>query len=136
MTETQTNKLRALVEARLNGIKTAFNIAEISYREATDDALFPHLVFLFSNIAPTDHGREDYTLDVHVWAKDNHTAWEIGDTVAGLFTYYNAPGPDILPTFYEANVGQVEDTDHDIAHVVVRIQAQTYTRNGGFEWQH
>lgn len=136
MTETATNEVRRVVESRLQEIKTRYNIAEISYRKANDDAMFPHVVFLFSNIVPLEHGRDDYTVDVHVFTRDDRSAWEIGDAVADLFSFWNAPQSAVLPTFYEANVFQVEDTDHDIAHVVVRITAQNYNSNaGGRVWQ-
>lgn len=136
MTETQTNEVRRVVDARLNEIKTRYNIAEISYRKANDAAMFPHIVFLFTNIVPLEMGREDYTVDVHVWTKDDRSAWEIGNAVADLFSYWNAPQETVLPTFYESNTFQVEDTDHDIAHVVVRIAAENYDTNaGGRVWQ-
>lgn len=135
MTETRTNEVRQVITGRLNEIRTRYNIAEISYKNATDDQMFPHIVYDLTNIIPTDQGREDYTVDVHIWTRDDHAAWEIGDAVADIFAYWNAPQLDILPTFYEANVFQVADTDHEVAHVVVRIQAQNYERNGRFQWQ-
>ncbi len=134
-TQTQTNELRRVVESRLNSIKTRYNISEISYRLASPDALYPHIVYDFAAVNPRDQGRYDYTIDVHVWTKDQFTAFAIGDAVADLFSYVNSPQETILPTFYETTVFQVEDPDTSICHVVARLEGQNYKKNGGFQWQ-
>ena len=132
---TQTNELRRVIESRLNSIKTQFNISKISYRQASPDAMYPHITYDLTGANPTEHGRHDYTIDIHVWTKDQFAAFAIGDTVADLFSYVNSPQETILPTFYETSVFQVEDQDTSICHVVVRLEGQNYKTNGGFQWQ-
>lgn len=133
----QTNELRLVVEARLNTIKTEFNISDISYRLASEDAMFPHLVFEIVAVRPTDHGRQDYEVDVHVWTRDSFQAFEIADAVIDLFRFTNLPQEHgLLPTFYESSALTVEDTDKSIVHVVVRLEGHAYdATEGGFEWQ-
>lgn len=133
----QTNEVRRVVEARLNSIKTKYNISEVSHRLASEDAMFPHIVWEINGIRPMDHGRQDYELDVHIWTKnDAYTAYEIADAVVLLFRFANLPQDDILPTFYESSALVVEDTDKSLVHMVVRLEGHTYdTSEGGFEWQ-
>lgn len=131
-----TNELRKVVESRLNNLKTTYNIAEIAYRQGQVKEMYPHLVFDVVSCLPTDHGRHDYTIDVHVWTKDQYQAFEIADAVAGIFAYTNLPQEAILPTFYESNIVQVEDPDVTICHLVVRMEGQIYMTTGGGEvWQ-
>lgn len=128
-----TNELRRIIIDRLNNIKTQYGITEIGYKRVNNDSLYPHIVVDFSSITPTDMGREDFLMDIHVWSKDNATAFEIMDAVRDLFAFWNAPDElvdqMILPTFFEQSNGQVEDPDKTIIHLVLRYQAQVYARN-------
>lgn len=128
-----TNELRRIIMDRLNNIKTQYGITEIGYKRVNDDSLYPHIVVDFSSITPTDMGREDFMMDIHVWSKDNATAFEIMDAVRDLFAFWNAPDElvdqMILPTFFEQSNGQVEDPDKTIIHLVLRYQAQVYARS-------
>ena len=127
-----TNDLRRLIISRLNDIKTTYGISEIGYRQVQDDNLFPHLVVDFTSMTPTDIGREDYLVDVHIWSKDNEVAFNIQDDIRTMFRFWNAPNEYvdqvILPTFYEMSAGQIEDTDKTICHLVLRAQAQVFKR--------
>ena len=125
---TISNYLRQTVISRLNSIKTTYGIAEISYRVADHEDLFPHLVVDFTTISPTDMGREDYLMDIHIWTKDTFQAFEIMDAVRNLFQFYNAPDENILPTFYELSGGQLEDPDKKLCHLVLRAQVQVYEK--------
>lgn len=134
----QTNELRRVVESRLYSIITEQAIAEISYRIGSEDAMFPHIVWDITGIRPTDHGREDYELDVHIYTQgDAFKAYSIADAVIDLFRFTNIPQEDgLLPTFYESSAFSVEDTDKSIVHVVVRLEGHAYdATEGGFEWQ-
>ena len=75
------NELRLIIQNRLNSIKTEYGIHEISYRTAFDEKMFPHVVYDFSDVAPADMGRLDYTLDVHIWDKNQYTAFQIMDAI-------------------------------------------------------
>ena len=133
----RTNELRRVIEARLQDIKQTYGVAEVSHRLASEDAMFPHIVWDINRIEPTDLGREDYEVDVHIWTKsDIYKAYEIADAVAATFRFANIPQATILPTFYETNTMKVEDPDKTIVHLVVRIEGQAYETNGGGDvWQ-
>ena len=120
-----TNDLRLVIQNRLNSIKTEYGLTEVSYRVAMNDQIFPHIVYNFT-ITPTDMGREDFLLDVHIWAKDQYVAFNILDACRDLFKFWNAPNESILPTFFEMSAGSVDDPDKSIVHLVLRLQVQVY----------
>lgn len=130
------NDLRRIVQNRLNSIKTAYGIQEVSYRLASDAKMYPHIVYEFESISPTDMGRTDFGLDIHIWAKTTadgtgqSNAFDIMDAVRELFAFWNAPdvltSQDVLPTFYEMSGGSVEDPDKTIIHLVLRYEGQTF----------
>ena len=122
-----TNYLRALIDTRLNSIKTEYGIAEIGYRLASDQKLYPHVVWDITTTTPADMGREDYLLDFHVWGKAELTVFTIMDAVKDLFMFRNDPTDNILPTFYEMSAGTVDDPDKTLVHGVVRLQCQVYS---------
>lgn len=121
-----TNDLRLVIQNRLNSIKTEYGLTEVSYRVATNDQIFPHIVYDFTTITPTDMGREDFLLDVHIWTKDQYAAFNIMDACRDLFMFWNAPNESILPTFFEMSAGSVDDPDKSIVHLVLRLQVQVY----------
>lgn len=125
-----TNYLRQIIISRLNDIKTTYGITEIGYRQVQDDNLFPHLVVDFTSMTPTDIGREDYLIDIHIWSKDNQVAFNIQDSIRDMFRFWNAPNEltnqTILPTFYEMSGGQIDDPDRTLCHLVLRVQAQVF----------
>lgn len=125
-----TNYLRQIIISRLNDIKTTHGITEIGYRQVQDDSLFPHLVVDFTSMTPTDIGREDYLIDIHIWSNDNKVAFDIQDDIRDMFRFWNAPNEltnqTILPTFYEMSGGQIDDPDKTLCHLVMRVQAQVF----------
>ena len=120
------NDTRFLIQDRLNAIKTEYGIKEISYNVAKKDQLFPHIVYDFTDITPTDMGRTDILLDIHIWGKDQFVCLEIMDAVRDLLMFWNYPTQTILPTFYEMSGGSVEDPDKSIVHLVLRYQVQVF----------
>lgn len=133
-----TNELRRVIIARLNNIKTQYGISEIGYRLVQDEQMFPHLVVDFPSVNPTDLGREDFLMDIHIWGKDNAEAFEIMDAVRDLFSFWNSPQDKILPTFYEMSGGQIEDPDKTVIHLVLRCQGQVYktsATDAGIIWR-
>lgn len=123
------NDLRNLVMIRLESIKATYDIKEVSYRIASDDAMFPHITYDFPAGSPMDMGREDYVLDVNIWDKNQVRAFEILDACKELFAFRNDPQTTILPTFYETSSGTVDDPDKTIVHLVLRLQSQVYKRS-------
>ena len=126
----RTNDLRLLVERTLQAIKGQFGLAQnsITYRIASDQTMFPHIVYTISGMTPTDEGREDYTVDFDIWTKDQMLSLEIEDFVVDLFSFRNDPRKNILPTFYLVSTGNLEDPDKTLCHSVVRFQVQNYRR--------
>ena len=120
------NDLRKLIDTKLNSIKTTYGIADIGYRLASNQKLFPHVVWDITTISPTDMGRFDVTLDFHVWGKDETDVFNIMDGIRSLMMFLNAPNSKILPTFYDMSSGIIEDPDKTLVHGVVRIQCQVY----------
>jgi len=133
-----TNELRRVIIARLNNIKTQYGISEIGYRLVQDEQMFPHLVVDFPSVSPTDMGREDFLMDIHIWSKDNAVAFDIMDAVRDLFSFWNSPQDTILPTFYEMSGGQVDDPDKTVIHLVLRCSGQVYktsATDAGIIWR-
>jgi hypothetical protein len=73
-------------------------------------------------------GREDYLIDIHIWDRSDHQAraFNILDAISKALAFDNTPGDVILPTFYEQSVGQIDDPDKTLVHLVYRAQAQVY----------
>ena len=128
-----TNELRQIIMARLNELKDAHGITEIGYMQVQDENLFPHIVVDFTGMTPTDMGRQDFLIDVHIWTKNAEQGFNIMDAVRNKFRFWNAPdkltGQTIFPTFYEMSGGQVEDPDKTLVHLVLRAQGQVYEKD-------
>lgn len=122
------NDLRRLVDLRLNSIKTEYGIQDIGYRLASDQKVYPHVVWDITTITPADMGRSDVLLDFHVWGKKEDDVFRIMDAIRDLLMFRNDPQQTILPTFYEQSEGTVDDPDKTLVHGVVRMQCQVYER--------
>lgn len=121
-----TNDLRTLVDTRLNSIRTEYAIKDIGYRLASDQKVYPRIVWDITTISPADMGREDYLLDFHVWGKADVDVFNIMDAIIELFMFRNDPQNAILPTFYEMSAGTIDDPDKTLIHGVVRMECQVY----------
>lgn len=123
-----TNDLRILIDQWLNSIKTEYGIADIGYRRASNQKVYPHVVWDITTTQPMDMGREDYMLDFHVWGKEEDSVFNIMDAIRDILSFYNWPYEGILPTFYEMSGGTVEDPDKTLVHAVIRFQCQVYKK--------
>lgn len=121
-----TNSLRKVIETALNSIKSTYGIKEVSYRIASTDAMYPHVVYHITSVTPADMGRLDFLLDIDVWDKNQARAFEILDAIRTMFAFWNVPQDDILPTFYDESTGTIDDPDKTIIHLVLRLQGQVY----------
>ena len=123
--ETRTNDLKKLITQKL---KTLTN--NVFYEQATDNALYPHLVFSFRTIDLGELSRQDYILEVDVWDKGTSTVQvdELSDQVEDLFHTENLPQENILPTFYTIDRKSILDSDKSIKHRLIRFQIQNYVR--------
>ena len=120
------NELRALITTKLNTIKSEYGIVEIGYRLASDQKMYPHVIWYIDPITPEDMGRYDFTIDFEVWGKNESKVFSIMEGIEKLFRFNNAPNNTILPTFYTISSGTVEDPDKTLVHGVVRMNCQVY----------
>lgn len=124
----RTNDLRKLIREKL---RTVDGVKEVYYEIAQSDALYPHVVFEFSNVDLSDLNRQDYMIEVHVWDKgyDASVAERISDEIEDIFNGPNLPQDNILPTFYLEGRMILEDEDKKIRHRVLQFVSQNYERN-------
>ena len=122
---TRTNDLKILLKTKLNTIAT-----NVFFEQATDNALYPHIVYSFRTIELGDLSRKDYILEVDVWDKGTSTTQvdELADKVEDLLQGQNLPQTNILPTFYLMDRKAILDPDKDIKHRLIRFQIQNYVR--------
>lgn len=121
-----TNELRALIDTKLDTLKQPLGIKDIGYRLASDQKLFPHVVWYITDISPMDMGRFDYVLDFNVWDREEAAVFEIMDAIIRLLMFSNDPTDEIYPTFYDSSSGTVDDPDKTLVHGVVRMRCQVY----------
>ena len=122
---TRTNDLKKLIQTKLKTLTT-----NVFFERATDDALYPHVVFEFRTIDLGDLSRQDYILDVDVWDKGTSSTVvdELCDKIEDLLQAKNLPQTNILPTIYKIDRKSVYDTDISIRHRVIRFQIQNYVK--------
>ena len=122
---TRTNDLKILLKTKLNALTT-----NVFFEQATDNALYPHVVFSFREIDLGDLWRQDYVLEVDVWDKGTSTTRvdELSDEIEDLLQAENLPQENILPTFYKIDRKSILDSDKSIKHRLIRFQIQNYVR--------
>ena len=122
---TKTNDLKKLIQTKLKTLTT-----NVFYEIATDDAMYPHVVFTFNSIDLGDLSRQDYMLNIDVWDKSKSTVTvdELCDKIETLLQGENLPQTRILPTFYLVDRRNIPDEDKQIRHRVIRFQIQNYVR--------
>ena len=122
---TRTNDLKKLIQTKLKTLTT-----NVFFEQATDDALYPHVVFGFREIDLGDLARQDYVLEIDVWDKGTSTTSvdELSDKIEDLLQAQNLPQTNILPTFYKIDRKSLPDSDKSIKHRLIRFQIQNYVR--------
>ena len=122
---TKTNDLKKLIQTKLKTLTT-----NVFYENATDNAMYPHVVFTFNSIDLGDLSRQDYMLNIDVWDKGKSTTAvdELCDKIEALLQGENLPQTRILPTFYLVDRRNIPDEDKQIRHRIIRFQIQNYVR--------
>lgn len=122
----RTNTLRALLERELKAIGDGYG-APVSYKEAYDRDMYPHIVYDLTGSDLTDLTRKDYTLDVNIWTKNDPVILQdIADDVEDLLCNRNDPQDEILPTFFTVTRAELDDPDKSVGHIVIRAEVQMY----------
>ncbi len=121
----RTNDLKKLVQTKLKTLTT-----DVYYELASDQALYPHIVFSFDTVNLDDLSRQDYMLYVDVWDKGKNTKSvdDLCDKVESLLQAENLPQTHILPTFYLVDRKNIPDSDKLIRHRLIKFQVQNYER--------
>lgn len=119
----KTNELRKMLKERL-----AQSCPTVYFKLAADDAMYPHIVFSFPVTNKVDSARDDITVDVEIWAKNEFDACYILDSVEESFNVKNLPQSDYLPTIFVEVMKDVEDPDKSIIHKHVELSVQNYER--------
>jgi hypothetical protein len=118
------NEVRELVRGKL------YTLCQyVYYVLADDDAMYPHIVFNLSRSAKYDLARDDITLDVDIFTKDEKEAQDLADAVEKMFNNLNDPQNNFLPTFFTERITNVIESDKSIRHKSVEITVQNYERS-------
>lgn len=122
---TKTNALKKLIQTKLKTLTS-----NVYFEIATDNAMYPHIVFNFDSINLGDLSRQDYMLNIDIWDKGNNSTAidQLADQVEALLQAQNLPQTTILPTFYLVDRRSILDEDKQIKHRLVRFQVQNYVR--------
>lgn len=128
----KTNEIRKLITSKLTNEEFVkrYGIKSVSYENADDDKMFPHIVFTLENINLGDLSRRDNILMIDVWDKSDsaNLAEDIADEIEEMFWAQNMPQDLILPTFFLENRRTVKDEDKKIRHKQLEISIQNYER--------
>lgn len=129
----RSNDLRAMIVSKLNDIKTQFDIKEIYYQLAQDNALFPHVIFDMDRTLTLadDRNRRDINLIIDVYDKGNNTrkVHDIADAIEDVLDQANVPGDTNLPTLFFSARRHLPDEDRAIKHIQLEFTIQNYERN-------
>ena len=126
----RTNELRKLVMSLLGdaNFKEKHGIKEIYHEIASDDKMYPHIVYSFDRINTGDLYRHDLSLTIDIYDKANsaYLIEQIADDVEDMFNAENLPQDKILPTFYLEARLPVIDEDKKIKHRQIEVIVQNY----------
>ena len=126
----RTNELRKLVMSLLGdaNFKEEYGIKEIYHEIASDDKMYPHIVYSFDRINTGDLYRHDLSLTIDIYDKANsaYLIEQIADDVEDMFNAENLPQDKILPTFYLESRIPIIDEDKKIKHRQIEVIVQNY----------
>lgn len=123
----RTNDLRKMIKTQLD----TYNY-QVYYRIATDNAMYPHIVFELSNMSQLgdDFNRYNYDLIIDIYDKNtsNVNSENLADNIIDLFKRFNHPTDVNYPTIYFESYAMYDDEDKTINHKQLRFEVQTYER--------
>lgn len=100
--------------------------------QATQDAVFPYVVYKLTPVAPTESNRDDYMLEVSCWDKSESTSHarvlEIAGNVRSALTDFQHLDDHNLMFFSRPNLGYIPDPDEMIKRYDVTAITKTYRR--------
>ena len=124
------NRLRELIYTKLKTLDTQQSPIDVFYLLADEANMYPHIVFNLSRSAKYDFARDDITLDVDIYTKNDEVkAQDLADAVETMFNNLNDPQTYLLPTFFVERITSVQDADKSIRHKSVEITIQNYERS-------
>lgn len=130
----RTNELRKLVRTILgeSSFIDRHGIKEIYHEIASDDKMYPHIVFSFDDINTGDLYRHDLSLIIDIYDKSDsaYLVESIADDIEDMFNAENLPQDTILPTFYLEARRPVADEDKKIRHRQIEVIVQNYELGG------
>lgn len=120
------DNLRKVIMSYLNRLKFTYSDVSIGYRLASDQKMYPHVVFDIDPISPTDMGRYDFNVDFHFWDKDASKVFALMEWLEMRLRFATEQSNGILPTFYTNSFGILDDPDKTLIHGVLRVECQVY----------
>lgn len=125
----KSNDIREIVVSLLENLKTKDGVKEISFANALNTEMFPHIVFSFDGIRTLqdDLHRRDVKLLVDCYDKSNSAVLinNIADDVESILGYVNNPTSSILPTFiFEERRDNLPDEDKNVRHSQLKFTIQ------------
>lgn len=125
---TRSDELRAVISPLLSDIP---GVKAVFYERATQDHIYPHIVYVFKRPSVPEMNRNDYQIDIDVWDRDAESATvveTICDSIENIFNGANLPNDKLLPTFWLESRVTVEDGDKTIRHRNIKVSVQFYER--------
>lgn len=128
MRMSRTNDLRKAIQSVLVGLKSAYSIKDIYYREADEKKMYPHIVYDLPNAMLVGLDRHDTIVNIDIYSKDNKEVEDIADAVEDSLHVENLPQENILPTFFLENRQNIRDEDINVRHILLKFVVQNYER--------
>lgn len=129
----RSNDLRKTLKGIIENSLADYNVKEIYYKVANEQAMFPHIVFNLSSCFQSndDLHRFMYYVQIDVYNKVPSLIQieDLVDNIVNEFNAINDPQKDILPAFYFSSVNEVLDEDKKINHFRIMLEVHLYERN-------
>lgn len=124
---TKTIELRKVVTKLLKEVNN-----QVYYESATDEAIYPYIVYNFDTVNLDNYPRDDIFLTIDVWDQgENSTEIEtLADNIESALNMENKPSDKVLPTFYLDDRRSISDEDETIRRRQLKFTIQNYYIGG------